>query len=149
MYSVSLHSNTPESSHEMIAQNTCYNLVIDKAKNRIYFTINGYWKSKTAVPDLLTDWKKAVAQTQPDFTILTDMRTMITHPQEMNELHLAAQQIAMESGVKQVANVLPTDKIANLQAVSITTNTKLPSRNFNAIEEAESWLNQFNTTALN
>ena len=149
MYSVSLHSNTPESSHEQIAQNTCYNLVIDKAKNRIYFTINGYWKSKTAVPNLLSDWKKAVALTQPNFTILTDMRTMITHPQELNELHLAAQQIAAESGVKQVANVLPTDKIANLQATSYTANTKLPYHNFNTIEEAESWLNQLSTTALN
>lgn len=149
MYTVSHHSDIPESSNEQVAQNSCYDLFVDKAKNRIYFTIHGYWKNKSAVPELLSDWKRAVALTQPSFTVLTDMRTMITHPQELNELHLAAQQFVIDSGVNQIANVLPADKIANLQANSFTAaNSTLPFQNFNSTEEAEAWLNQLNTPSF-
>lgn len=149
MYSVTLHSGNPENSYEKIAQNAYYEMVVDKAKNRVYFTILGYWKNKTAVEALLSDWKKAVSFTQPNFTVLTDMRTMLTHPQELNELHLAAQQFVIDSGVKQVANVMPTDKIAHLQLNSFTSNSGLPFRNFDTIDEAETWLNQQNKPSLN
>lgn len=149
MYSVNVHSDTPESSSEKVAQNACYDLVVDKARNRVYFTIHGYWKNKSVVQDLLNDWKTAVSLTQPNFTVLTDMRTMITHPQELNELHLAAQQIIIDSGVSQVANVMPTDKIAHLQLNSFTAKSTMPFHNFTTIAEAEAWLNQLSsTTAL-
>ncbi|MER2997455.1 hypothetical protein [Pontibacter populi] len=148
MYTTSLHS-TPDNASEQIASNSSYELKIDKAKNRIYFTIHGYWKSKEVVPAFIEDWKKAVSLTQANFTVLTDMRSMITHPQELNELHLEAQKLVIEAGVKQVANVLPTDKIANLQASSIVSNTTLPYRNFNSCEEAEAYLNQPSTAYLN
>ncbi|HEY4651188.1 MAG TPA: hypothetical protein VIG72_07225, partial [Pontibacter sp.] len=111
MYSTSLHSS-PDNSYEYVARNTCYDLIVDKAKNRIYFTIHGFWKNRESVPALLDDWKKSIALTQTGFTVLADMRTMITHPQDMNALHIAAQQLVIDAGVSQVANVLPTDKIA-------------------------------------
>ncbi|MBC5774559.1 hypothetical protein H8S95_10850 [Pontibacter sp. KCTC 32443] len=148
MYSTNPHSNAMD-SQEHIAQNTCYALVVDKAKNRIYFTIHGYWKNKEAVPAFLDDWKRSVALTQSGFTILTDMSTMITHPQELAELHLIAQKMVIDAGVRNVANVLPSDKIANLQANSFTTNSSLPYRNFSSIEEAETWLNQLSAPSLN
>ncbi|MEJ8757564.1 hypothetical protein WG947_11175 [Pontibacter sp. H259] len=149
MFSTSINSTTPESASEKIASNTCYELMVDRAKNRIYFSILGYWKNKDVVPAFLEDWKKAVALTQPGFTVLTDMRLMITHPQELHELHLAAQKFVMEAGVKHVANVLPVDKIANLQANSISSTIKFPSQNFNTCEEAETWLNQLTITPVN
>ena len=148
MYSTSIH-NSPENSSEHVARNSCYELVVDKAKNRIYFNILGFWKNKDTVPSFLEDWKKAVALTQSGFTILTDMRSMITHPQELHELHLKAQQYVIDAGVKHVANVLPTDKIANLQANSIASTNKLPFHNFNTCEEAEAWLNQISTASYN
>ncbi|MBB6609559.1 hypothetical protein H7F15_00780 [Pontibacter sp. Tf4] len=149
MYTASQYSDVPESTYHQVAQNSCYDLSVDKARNRVYFTIHGYWKSKSAVPDLLGDWKKIIALTQPGFTVLTDMRTMITHPQEMNELHMAAQQIIIDSGVRQVAHVMPTDKIAHLQLNSFKTNSTLPYRTFNSVEEAETWLNQHGQASLN
>jgi len=149
MYTANVHSETPESSQEKVAQNACYDIIVDKAKNRVYFTIHGYWKSKSVVATLMQDWKKAVSLTQPNFTVLTDMRTMITHPQELNELHLATQQLVIDSGVNQVANVMPSDKIANLQLNSFTANSMLPHRNFDTIDEAETWLNQLNKPSLN
>ncbi|WP_162428079.1 hypothetical protein [Pontibacter pudoricolor] len=148
MYSTDLHS-TPENASEQIASNASYELKIDKAKNRIYFTVHGYWKNKEVVSELIEDWKKAVSLTQANFTVLTDMRSMITHPQELNEIHLEAQKLVIQAGVKQVANVLPTDKIANLQANSIVSNTTLPYRNFNSCEEAEDFLNQSSTAYIN
>lgn len=148
MYSTSIHS-TPEQTYEQIASNACYDLKVDKARNRIYFTIHGYWKNKESVHDFIDDWKKTVALTQAGFTVLTDMRSMITHPQELNELHLSAQKLVMQAGVQQVANVLPTDKIANLQAISFTANSALPFRNFNTCEEAELWLNSLSVASVN
>ena len=142
-----MHS-TPEISCEQVAQNSYYDLKIDKAKNRIYFTIHGFWKNKEAVPSLIIDWEKCVNLTKSGFTILTDMTSMITHPQDLNELHLAAQKIVIDAGVKQVANVLPSDKIANLQANSFTDNSALPFRNFANCQEAEDWLNQLTTPFL-
>lgn len=140
--------NTPESYCEQVAQNSYYDLKIDKAKNRIYFTIHGFWKNKEAVPSLIEDWEKCVNLTKSGFTILTDMTSMITHPQDLNELHMAAQKLVMDAGVKQVANVLPSDKIASLQANSFTDHSTLPFRNFKTCQEAEAYLNQINTQFL-
>ncbi|NDK54841.1 hypothetical protein [Pontibacter fetidus] len=144
MYSANMHS-THVNNCEQIAQNSYYDLKIDKAKNRIYFTIHGFWKNKEAVSSFISDWEKCVSLSTSGFTILTDMTSMITHPQELNELHMAAQKMVIDAGVKQVANVLPSDKIANLQANSFTNNSSLPFRNFANCQEAEAWLNQVTT----
>lgn len=147
MYSTSIH-NSPEYSSEHVARNSCYELVVDKSKNRIYFNILGFWKNKSAVPTLIEDWKKTLALMKSGFTILTDMRTMITHPQDLNELHVTVQKLIMDAGVKQVANVLPADKIANLQAIAIAATSTCPSQNFSSCEEAETWLNNLTTATV-
>ena len=133
-------NTAPERSYNRIANNSCYDLAYDRSKNRVYFTIHGYWKNAEAVPELLADWDKALGQIHPGFTVIIDMRSMITHPQGLNKLHAEAQQKVAASGVSKVANVMPTDKIASLQVAEIINCTNLPSKNFNSLPEAEEWL---------
>ena len=123
-----------------VAKNIYYELLYNETKNRIYFKICGFWKNKGVVPELLDDWDKALTYVQPKFTVITDMSTMITHPQELKNLHAEAQHKVRAAGVLQVANILPDDKIARLQIAAIADTTQLPSRNFDSLEEAEQWL---------
>jgi hypothetical protein len=125
-----------------IVSNSCYEILFDSSKNRIFLCIKGFWKNRDAVSDFLENIKKALSLTNPGFTILTDLQLMITHPQELNSLHEEAHNLIMEAGVRLVAHVVPADKIANLQTNSIAQTTGLPVHNFSTTHEAEEWLDK-------
>lgn len=148
MEHISQHTN-PKEYKVQIAKNSCYDMHFDGVKNRIYFTINGFWKSRDGLSEFLSDWKKAISLIHPGFTILTDMRTMITHPQDLSSLHQEAQSMVLEAGVKNVAHVMPHDKIAYLQVQSIYEKNSFPNKNFLTIEEADQWLDIVGTTSSN
>ncbi|MCC9165354.1 hypothetical protein [Pontibacter harenae] len=131
-----------EKSIVQVAQNLCYKLLYNPSKNRVYFTIIGYWKNKDAVPEFLQHWKTALRLVKPNFTILTDMSSMITHPQELNDLHAQAHKLVMQAGVARTAHVIPADKIANLQAKAIADHTGFVVGNFATLKEADEWLNK-------
>lgn len=126
----------------LVAKNECYELIYSKLKNRVYLTIIGFWKNKECVPDFLKDWDKVLVHVKPDFTILTDMRTMITHPPSLKSIHTAAQLKVKAAGVLQVANIMPIDRIASLQIGTIAATTNLPTTNFTTLQEAELWLDR-------
>lgn len=139
MENISQHTN-PKEYKVQIAKNSCYDIFFDGLKNRIYFTIHGFWKNRDGVSEFLNDWKKALSMAESEFTILTDMRTMITHPQELTSLHHDAHNLVLDAGVKNVAHVMPQDKIAYLQVQSIHEKTYLPTKSFHSFEEADQWL---------
>lgn len=132
----------PDKPVIQIANNTCYELLYDGVKNRVCLTIKGFWKNQQSVPNFLDDIRQALTLVKRGFTVLTDLRTMITHPQELNAIHQQAHTMVMEAGVLQVAHVVPEDRIAKLQTSSIQDFTGLPVHNFTSLEEAEEWLNQ-------
>lgn len=148
MEHISQHTN-PKEYKVQVAKNSCYDLCYDGLINRIYFTIHGFWKNRDGVSEFLTDWEKALSLAKPGFTILTDMRTMITHPQELTSLHCEAQSMVLEAGVRNIAHVMPLDKIAYLQVQSIYERIDLPSKNFHTKEEADQWLGIVGTTFSN
>lgn len=134
---------TPEAtSLTHIARNKCYEISYDGTKNRIYFSILGFWKSKASIPDFLNDWEKALQLVTPGFTVLIDMRTMITHPQQLNGLHEQSMKMIRDAGVSQIANVMPTDRIASLQINEITDRVELPVHVFETCKAADEWLDQ-------
>ncbi len=132
-----LPSAKPDSQ---IASNNCYELRYDGTKNRVYLTIKGFWKSEQSVPNFLNDMRQVLSLVKQGFTVLTDMTTMITHPQELNTVHEQAHAMVMKAGVLQVAHVLPKDRIAKLQTTSIQNLTGLPVGDFASLEEADKWL---------
>lgn len=124
----------------VVAQNQYYELLYDSMKNRIYFIIKGFWKNKEAVPHYIKDMQKALKLAQPGFSLLSDLRTMITHPQRLCTLHIEAQTLLREAGLVKVASVEPVDRIATLQLKEIMTKSQLPLRCFRTCQEAEAWL---------
>lgn len=129
-------------NRQQIAHNNCYTLSFDETKNRIYYSILGYWKNHESIPSFLTDWDKTLQLAASGFDLLVDMRTMLTHPQQLNSLHEEALQKVIAGGVSRVANVMPHDKIASLQAAEILKNVNLPTQNFETCEAGEQWLNE-------
>lgn len=126
----------------VVAYNESYELLYDSVKNRIYFIIKGFWKNKEAVPNYLKDMQEALKLAKPGFSLLSDLRTMITHPQRLCNLHVEAQTLLKSAGLVKVASVEPVDHIATLQLKEIMSKSKLPLRRFTSCKEAEEWLSK-------
>jgi len=140
MYSTDQHIS-PKGHKVQVASNTCYDILYDESKNRVYFNIHGYWKNVDCVPDLISDWSKTLSLVKSHFTLLTNMRSMITHPQELSTIHEQVHKLILDAGVIKTAHVMPVDKIAYLQVLAIQEKTNLPAQAFTSEEEASEWLN--------
>ncbi|AKD02831.1 hypothetical protein POKO110462_00955 [Pontibacter korlensis] len=141
MYSTE-KDTTQEQTGTLVAQNQCYKILYAPHQNRLYLSIHGFWKNKNAVPEYLPDLKRALLLVKPDFTLLLDTRTMITHPQAVMSLHVEAQTLLREAGMKKAACVDPADRIATLQLEDTFSQSRFSSRHFTSYAEAEAWLNE-------
>lgn len=140
MYSTDKHI-TENKSTTLIVSNECYELLYSNVNNRIYLTIKGFWKSRSKVPDFIPDLKKALKLAQTDFTLMADLRTMITHPQSVMSLHVEGYVLLKNAGMKKGANVEPDDRIATLQIEDTISQSDIPLKRFTSYTEAEEWLN--------
>lgn len=122
-----------------IAENKEYKIQVDIAQNRAFLTVVGFWRKPEDVSDYLNDWKKAISTLKPGFTLLTDVTEMTIHPGEVRDIHLQAQQLIIDAGVKKVAE-LQKAKVAELQLNGVAHESGLPKKNFNSREEAIAWL---------
>ena len=127
----------------LINKNPCYELSYDDSKNRIYWTIIGFWKGVSAVPNYLSDWEKALNLTAPGFTILADLREMKPWTNEIKELNAKQQEIIVSRGVKKVATVM-AEMITKLNIASSTEQAGMASltQDFTDMKLAEDWLNK-------
>ncbi|GAA4423634.1 hypothetical protein GCM10023188_02670 [Pontibacter saemangeumensis] len=139
MYNTDPHT-APEESKIVVAHNPCYELIYDNSKNRIYLTVKGFWKNREAVPHFLDDLQKALRLVKPDFSLLSDLRTMLTHPQRLSSLHIEAHNLIKLAGLSKAAIVVPIDRIATLQVEEINSKSTMSSENFSSVVEAEIWL---------
>ncbi len=124
-----------------VAHNASYELLYSYTKNRIYLSIKGFWKSPESVPNYLQDIEKALKLSTPGFTLLTDLRTMLTHPPRLNMMHIQAQNLIQAARLGKAVRVIPSDRIATLQVEEISNKSLMPSKNFTSLQEAENWLN--------
>ena len=119
-----------------------YSLEADVIKNRIYFCIHERWDEKTKLEDYLADWKNAISYLQPNFTIISDIRTMVPHSVSIEKVHEQAQKYLIENGLYKVAQVYPKNDITDFQATRVAGRLNLPVNKFFTIEEAESYLDR-------
>ncbi|MDO1451479.1 hypothetical protein Q0590_34715 [Rhodocytophaga aerolata] len=124
------------------ATNQHYQLSIDQAKNRAYITIIGFWRSPQEVATYVQDLDKALTQLRAKFTLLTDLRSMKTHPKEVQQLHLEAQQLLLSKGLLQTAEVYESSFI-QFQTSTLSKESKMPLKQFTSIEMAEEYLDSF------
>lgn len=135
-----VEENIIQSSGAVVAKTDCYELHYYEETNRIYFAIKSYWKNADVVPDLLKDLHKTVAIAQEGFALLADFSAMVTHPQQLNSLHIEAHKILMEAGFANGAYVEPTDKIAKFQIEQIVRESQINLHRFGTLQQAEEWL---------
>jgi hypothetical protein len=107
-----------------------HEIVYDKVKNRIYVTAVGDWDIAQS-DAFLKDYKAAVAQTRP-FKCSTE---------DVQQHHAEAIKADAEAGVKKVARVVGSTPLAGFQIMRISRIVEdYRSRNFETLEEAESYL---------
>lgn len=123
-----------------VAKTDCYELLYQQQTNRIYFTIIGFWKNAAVVPDVVKDLSKALTLVQKGFSLLADMSAMVTHPQELNTLHIQLQIDILSAGLAYGAYVAPIDKIANFQVEQTMHDSQIDLKRFCTCQEAEDWL---------
>jgi hypothetical protein len=126
---------------KIISTNPHYDLSVSSTQNRAFLTIKGFWRNPEQVPEYIEDWKKAIGELKPGFTLVTDARQMVIHPASVRPLHEQAQKLIINAGVARVAEI-QKDKIAEMQLNGVSKDTQMPKKNFNDIAEAEKWLDE-------
>ncbi len=126
----------------LIKENKYYKLYTNTSKNRIYFDITGRISNLAAIPYFVEDWKEAVSQVDNNFTVLSDVRTMGIQTKEMEKLQEKVQSFLTENGLVEVAEVMATNDIADLQSSHIVERSGMPSTKFKSLEKAEKYLDQ-------
>lgn len=126
---------------QVIYENQQYQIGIDKDKNRAFITIIGFWRNPEEVSEYLPDLDRALQQLQPDFTLLTDLSQMKPHPQALNPVHLAAQQLLLSRGLTQTAEVI-SSSIVQFQTDLLSKQSSMPLRQFKSLEQASAYLDE-------
>ena len=124
---------------QVIHENKHYQIGIDKEKNRAFITIIGFWRNPGEVSEYLPDLDRALLQLQPGFTLLTDLSQMKTHPQTLNPVHLAAQQLLLSRGLTQTAEVVASSMV-QFQTESLSRQSAMPLQQFSSPVEAIAYL---------
>lgn len=127
---------------KQITTTDAYSLEIDIEKNRVYFCVYGHWDKTTKLDSFLEDWKRATSHLQPNFTILSDVRTMLPHSLAVEKVHEETQKYLIKNGLFKVAEIVPVNDIANLQSGRVAERSNLPIYKFNCFEEAEKYLDE-------
>lgn len=124
--------------------NDWYDLAYNPGKNRLYFTIKGFWPSTAVVPDFLDHWKQCLAASKENLTAMIDTSTMITHPADVNELHREAQQLMIAAGLRKRAEIVAASTMTKIFTKELCKKTGIKefSKRFPDKQEAEKWLDE-------
>ncbi|WP_338762725.1 hypothetical protein WAF17_18175 [Bernardetia sp. ABR2-2B] len=123
-----------------IKENQHYKLYTNSTKNRIYFSIIGKIQDESQIPCFVEDWKRAISQVSTNFTVLSDIRLMNLQSKKIEKLHEKVQSFLTENGLLETAEVMAMNDIADLQASQMVEHSGMPTKKFQSIEEAESYL---------
>jgi hypothetical protein len=123
-----------------IAERDKYSIEVNKVINRIYFTIQGFWKDPADVPNYLSDWERAIEEVRPGFTILTDARKMKTPTRQVAKLHERVQAMLVKAGLRKTAEVVPEGAVEQMSLNRYAQESGMNKGSFENQKEAEAWL---------
>jgi len=89
-----------------ITENEYYELSFDAIKNRVLWTMKGFWDSMDVAPDFFRDWDKVMKSIKEGFTVLADLSEVKTWPEDVYEVNMKVQKRLMEKGCKKVAVII-------------------------------------------
>ena len=125
----------------LIALRPEYQLMVEPARNRIFYQNFGPMQTAAVLPHYEADWTAALAEVSPGFQILSDMQVV----NQTNSAFLlvnfqAVERLIVAKGVHMVAEVhvpgLPTRRLVD----EVTTSRAMPVRQFLSIWEAAHFL---------
>ena len=123
-----------------IVSNEYFRIEVDNSKNRIYASFFGFWSKMEIMDEYLSYLTKALAAIKKGFTLLADLRTFKTLPNDL----VAKQKLAMEdlakAGMSKVAVILPQSVISEVQLKSSMNETAMPEKQFSTVKKGEEWL---------
>jgi hypothetical protein len=126
----------------LIAFRPEYQITVDPAKNRIFYQNFGQMQEAIELPHYLTDWRAALAEVQPDFSILSDMQIVNQVNPGLRARFVAVEQLIVARGVRVVAEIhvpgLPTRRLSD----AVTTSQAMPVRQFLSLWDAAQFLDE-------
>lgn len=125
-----------------IANTNYYKILFDEAKNRIYYTVKGYWPNVEIVPNYLNDIQKVLDFVQPHFTMVVHVEDLEAHPDDVEELRKKAQVMAVKAGMYKAAEIVPRDMVSDIQFDMMTETTKFEVIKVGNRRDADKWLDK-------
>ncbi len=125
-----------------IAQNDYYAILVNTAKNRLYLTLTGFWKSRSVVPNYIEDMKKATQELSKGYTVLADVTQMKPPPKDVVNVHMEAQTVAIAAGLSTTAEIVSQDVITQMSINRFSKESGMSKGTFDNTEEAEVWLDE-------
>ena len=113
---------------------------IDEEKNRIYLYFEGYMETDRAMR-LHDAYKEAIGKCAPGFTVVTFAENYKPSSEAVQDIVRTMTQMAQDAGCRKVARVVGDKPLGGMQIDRIArTTTTYPSRHFDTVEEADSYL---------
>lgn len=129
---------------EEIVKNKYYEVSVDQGKNRVFFSLIGFWENANVVPDLYDDCMKAVDKVKPGYTILANLKDFKTPPPEVIKLTAKVQESLVKRGASKSAEVLDSMLVKyNMDKSSEASGlTTIQLKQFDNVAAAVAWLDE-------
>ena len=124
----------------LIALRPEYQLMVEPARNRIFYQNFGPMQTATALPHYLADWTAALAEVQPGFHILSDMQVVNQTSPVLLGIFKAAERLIVAHGVGAVAEVLMPGLPTRRHSDNLNMDEAMLVRQFLSIWEAAHFL---------
>jgi hypothetical protein len=125
-----------------IATREKYMLAVDPDKNRIYYTMTGFWHNPEDFPNYVQDWEKTLAQVKRGFTILTDLTKFKTPGPKIKPILEKAQKALNDAGLKKTAELYGKDVLVEQSVDNIAKRSGMKKLSFKELWKAEAWLDE-------
>ena len=114
---------------------------VDKGKNRIYVTFNGFMNVAEA-NQLIEDYSNAVESCETGFTVLSDLSNYKPGTPEVTKIFEQGPKLAGDAGCLKVARVVTKmDPLGSMQIDRLARETSsYPAKHFESHADAEIWL---------
>ncbi len=129
---------------KQITKNQFYELAVDPAKNRLYYTGMGGFEKASDVAVFLMDCDRAIGELTRGFTMLSDLAQMKAEAQspEVKASLEAQTEKFVQAGMGKGAHILPRDAVLKMQVDQVTQKAGVLKMVFASKAEAEAWLDK-------
>lgn len=131
----------------LIAFRPEYQLTVDVAKNLIFYQNFDQMRTATALPHYLEDWRAALAEVQPGFSILSDMQVINQGNPELKVGFKQVENLIVERGIRMVAEIHVPGRTTRRCLDEVTTSQAMPVRQFLNLWDAAQFLDDLHYQA--